>query len=505
MNDGSAAGCDRNRIYFLLAVAISLCLVCYTAARACLLSFVHDEGVTYLMFVMMGPKALFDCYSANNHFLNTFLMYAASKVFGAGEFALRLPNVMAHIAYIAASYFLVRRYLKNAFLAVCAFLVLNMNPLVLDFFSLARGYGLAMAFMMWSLCFFLRALGKEWPDQRSLLSSFWCAGLAVFANIAFLNYMLSLVLAYIVIDACVLVKGKDGEAYAGNFYRIMVKLLARTKFFYKHLILMLLVILPLAINFKFSGTLYYGGQGGFWADTVGSLLAGSNYGQAYLPVFIALSAVLIVLVAVAAVYLLALQLTGRTNHDFVALGVVFIVTVCTAGLTVLQHYLLGTPYPMDRTAIFFIVLFSVMAVLLAAGLVSMERRIARAGSAFVLAVWAIGMSCHTIGSANLDHTFVWKYCADVKQMIVDVGADLDRHGGQRKIELGINWLFEPSINYYYAVREPSWLQIVTRDGIAGDYDYYYVRPEDRAQLLAKDVEMLKEYPVTGNILARRKK
>src|SRR5437879_11613146 len=44
----------------------------------------------------------------------------------------------------------------------------------------------------------------------------------------------------------------------------------------------------------------------------------------------------------------------------------------------------------------------------------------------------------------------------------------------RSYRLGIDWLFEPSINYY--LRRNGWTSIapVTRDGPRGPYDAYYV-------------------------------
>jgi len=43
-----------------------------------------------------------------------------------------------------------------------------------------------------------------------------------------------------------------------------------------------------------------------------------------------------------------------------------------------------------------------------------------------------------------------------------------------KIKLGINWLFEPTINFYRQTKNIKWLLPVDRKGILPNDDYYYV-------------------------------
>src|SRR5665213_1523943 len=131
---------------------IGILLFAYTISRAFLLSFTRDESFTYLEYVRKGILVLshYNTTSANNHLLNTWLMELSSKIFGISEFSLRLPNVLAHTLFLIYSAKLVAK-LNSNLLIIGSFLILNLNPFLLDFFSLARGYGLSIALMMASL------------------------------------------------------------------------------------------------------------------------------------------------------------------------------------------------------------------------------------------------------------------------------------------------------------------------------------------------------------------
>lgn len=477
---------------------ISACLLVYTSLRAYRLPFVHDEGVTYLLFILPGVSSLMDCYDANNHFLNTLLMFCCSKLFGNSEIALRLPNLVAHIIFMFTAFSFVRTRFSNPVLVVSAFLILNVNLFVLDFFSLARGYGIALALML--LCAHFLMIGIRLGDggKKYVLASFWCAGLAAFANLSFLNLLAGILGAYLLADSMTVMRVNSGSC----FLIILRKTLERAGFFYKHIVLMLLVLLPLCFNLYKENALYYGGQSGLWRDMVVSLIESSGYGCIYLPVYLVVGKVLVISVVSLFVILFLWYLKRKTDENipdalFMFTALVFMVTIA-----LVQHIAFGTPYPRDRTALYFLLFFEVISVLLLGCLADSGKSAVRALAVALLVLWASGSVFHAMRNGNINHSFIWKYAADVKQAIADIGTDVKARRTVGKIKFGINWTFEPSLNYYYAVKKPFWMPIVTREGIKGGYDYYYVRPEDRPDLVAENVEILREYPATGNILAR---
>jgi len=74
---------------------------------------------------------------------------------------LRLPNILAHVVYLICTLVLLKRF-QHTILQIAGFVILNLNPFFLDFFFLARGYGLALAFLMMSLYLLVRTFEKKW-------------------------------------------------------------------------------------------------------------------------------------------------------------------------------------------------------------------------------------------------------------------------------------------------------------------------------------------------------
>ena len=169
------------RFTWTLLLLASLGLLTASVYRAATFPFTHDESLSFAGFTWDPMWAK----TANNHLLNTWLMRLCSALFGDSEFSLRLPNILAHAAYLAGSLRLLGRF-QPAVLRLVGFVLLNLNPFALDFFFLARGYGLAMAFVVWSLYFLLRAFEarQQTGFTAYVILSQVGALLAVLANFA---------------------------------------------------------------------------------------------------------------------------------------------------------------------------------------------------------------------------------------------------------------------------------------------------------------------------------
>jgi hypothetical protein len=72
------------------------------------------------------------------------------------------------------------------------FLLLNLNPYMLEFFSLARGYGLALGFMMCSIYFCLRYLESRERGPLNVFLASLFAGLSLLSSFPFANYYLGM-------------------------------------------------------------------------------------------------------------------------------------------------------------------------------------------------------------------------------------------------------------------------------------------------------------------------
>ncbi len=179
----------------LIILCLSLFLFAYVAVRAARLAFTYDEATTYLDTIASGPLAAFAFDSANNHFLNSLLTKLFSLA-GSSEFILRLPNLLAFAVYLLFSFLILDKFVKRPASVLAGFILLVANPYTLDFFSLCRGYGLSLAFLMASLCFLFyfreRAVHREAGAHRYLSRSLAAGFLAALSNFTLLDLYLGL-------------------------------------------------------------------------------------------------------------------------------------------------------------------------------------------------------------------------------------------------------------------------------------------------------------------------
>lgn len=166
------------------AWAFVFALVLVSAWRAYSQAFTIDEAYTFLNYTRLGSAGLFATFHSNHHMLFTILSKLSWKAFGSSELALRAPSVLAGFAFLAINVFIARRIAGSGPARILAFLATAGNPLLLDFLSAARGYGLALAF--WSGGLLLAISPPESLRLRALALIGGLFGLSIAANLTFL-------------------------------------------------------------------------------------------------------------------------------------------------------------------------------------------------------------------------------------------------------------------------------------------------------------------------------
>jgi hypothetical protein len=191
---------------FSLAVVIVLGVVflCYAALRAWWVPLTIDEASTFNNYVSRGFFNLFQADTANNHILNTLLTWLVTRIAGTSELALRLPNLLFYLLYLVFSFRIFRRY-ANDLTAVSGFIILNANPYVLEFFSLCRGYGLALGLLMAGLFYLFQFMDEMKEDKprgsRTLSTALLAAGAAVLGDLMLVFVFLAIAMLALVIIA----------------------------------------------------------------------------------------------------------------------------------------------------------------------------------------------------------------------------------------------------------------------------------------------------------------
>lgn len=175
-------------LHILTAVAC-LFFIEFAAARAVLVPLTYDEATTYLKFIRVDFLSIFNFEVATNHILNTLLTKVSYVVGGNSELVLRMPNLIGYGMYMWFS-LLILKQLRHRVIAFAGFMLLNLNLFVLDYFSLTRGYGMSLGFLMGALFFlfrFLTQLPGSATVSRDLSRAFLFAGTAVMANFSLLD------------------------------------------------------------------------------------------------------------------------------------------------------------------------------------------------------------------------------------------------------------------------------------------------------------------------------
>ena len=349
MNNANNYLSKNKRANYALFV-FALLIFSYTLIRATLLSFTWDEAFSYLQFVRNGvviPEK-YEMMSANNHLLNTWLNIHLVKIFGLSEFVLRLPSLFAHILFLFFSYKLIKNF-ENKWLAIASFLIINLNPYLLDFFSLSRGYGLSIGLTMTSIYYLYAFHIKEFKTKYAVLSLVFGL-LASLANFTALNYFL---VSFGLIMLLTMPKSfGPGKTFMDK------SLLFLSSAFLPALIFLLsmLFLVPITLKLKEAGALFYGGTKGFCTDTFCTITDRCFYELGYNYWFQRATKGFVILVVLATgLFLIRKSIKKQmdTNRLFL-FSLLFILCVCSLS-TIVQHYVFGTLYLMDRTALFLVV------------------------------------------------------------------------------------------------------------------------------------------------------
>lgn len=484
----SGHGGARRRLVSILLVAASVALVATSAYRAATSSFTHDESLSFAIFNWSPDLGR----TANNHLLNTWLMRLCSSLFGNSELSLRSPNVVAHAIYLVSTLLLLRR-LERPLIQVLGFVLLALNPFVLDFFSLARGYGLALACLMSSLYLLARAHEEE-PEGRRAIYAFLStlsAALAVLANFSFLTYYVPMVL----VAAWVAASDRSYRRFSRDRIVVAAVLLGAGALFAGFPLYKLILL-------RRAGELYFGGNTGFFSDTVEGLVRASAYSNTLSRPATAAIAVVLIGMALAVLAVGAWRFRRQAEAP---LALVFAALLAgSAALAFVERYLFHVLWPIERAAVYYIPLY-VVAVLfgvqLLAGLTN--RRSILTGILMLPVLTAVLLCWQLVRHFDPHSSFDWAYDRHDKDAIRLV--ERDRAGSETRstvVSIGDSWQMEPSLNFYRVTHNYTWLAPVTKAAVTdGHYDYVYGFEADVTQLRDQSVR-LASYGDTNTLLVR---
>ena len=383
----------------LIVTFIGLLLLAYTTARAITVSFSWDESWTWVHHVSknMFYQEAFGKMGGNHHLLNVWLMWLCDKLFGDGVLSLRLPNLIANALYLYASARIALKA-RSGICAVAVFLLLNIHPYLLDFFSLARGYGLGCGFMMLSLWHAVEYFQGE-GEVRHVKWTAGFAGLAAMSQVIMINYLLALGLAFLLTWATWALRGK---------------LVPWKKYLFALCIpcaIGLALILPNALGLFKGGGLDFGCNT-FWNCMVRTLGEKVLYHQPYAwPVLRIMALGIAAVAAVCLVTIIAAVRSGWATRLRPMFFGLLVLGGCLLSF-LLQQLLFEVPLPQSRTGLF---LLPLLAFVLATALAAWPKpHLFPTVSACLL---CIPLLYHQGKSFNFTYAVEWKPSGEVAHML----------------------------------------------------------------------------------------
>lgn len=493
MNDETPSDGISHKISIILIGAFLF----YAGGRAYLLSITHDEALTFLSHASRSFGDIFKdtgLFKSNNHLINTVLIKIFVNIFGLSEFVVRIPALLGFALYLVSSLKILRLFLKGA-LGTVGLALLALNPFMIDLFSCARGYSLGLGFMSLGVYYLFKNGGCRPSEMRfrySLISLAMLA-LASLSNLAFLN---------ILIPALIIMVAMETLSSGIVFLKRSFILVSSVAFF------LFLIYLSGIKAMLAEGAFCYGGVTGFWQDTVATLIEVTCYDKISFNGLSLLFAKLFIIGVI--------SLTGIILYDSLKkrsrlpvdryLFLAFALTILSACVISAQHALMGTKYVIDRSAIYFIPLFSILLLLLAA----------KTKTFVTLLFYGIFFAfiVHYLACANISYFLLWKYDASTKEAVNEL---IKENAGKklpaRSVRIATDWIFEPSVNFYIAKEGLDWLQSPARLSPNIKSDYYYVVDREKNHKAVQEfyledfkpnrgpVKIVKRYDLAGTFLA----
>lgn len=476
---------NRSNIFIAILGVVFFSMTLYKASHS---SFTHDESFTYLSYVkksFIGIITMEEPISANNHILNSLSMKVVDKILPPTPFNLRLPNLMGHLFFLVFSA-LISINFRNNFLKISSFILLNANIYLLDIFSLARGYGLSLGILM-AHCYFLQRIFLQKTPDLSFKLCLTFLLLSVVSNFSILYYVAS----FFLVISIYLIKTKSSIF---NFTLIKRNIYV----FFAFSILGIAILGGPIFKLIKHKQLYFGGNNNIFKDTIYSLvfysLDGINLSSKTIQIIYVL--VLILIIVLTFWFLKKVFQNNIINMFFIITGCMLLIGI----IQITLFYIVDTKFLIQRTAIFLIPLFMLSVIYLIDEICNLFMH-------KLVAIISLIMGLIVIFYLPKHNSLNWKYDAENELLLSNLEMYHSQSNNSEKLKLGIDWIFQPSLNFYRATTNTGlWLDTLKREGFEdGNYEFYFVESSNMSKFVdTNQFNVLKKYPITGNLLIKNK-
>ncbi|HMS69481.1 MAG: hypothetical protein WAT92_24835 [Saprospiraceae bacterium] len=467
---------SKTRVVFLILGVILFVIALFRANN---LSMTHDECAS-IFGLIHSDNYLFlfnkgEWLTANNHWLNTMSFQFFHLLFGMKALALRFGSVLMAPIFTYATYFICKKLDLDFYIQILVAALLLTSPILLDYFSLARGYGMAITFVMTSLAFILAYLdGNNKSALIGFVVSAILSTLSIFSNIIF----------YFV--------------FCGVLALLLWRLKKLTKSFFiitaiGLIVLAILTYIPISALSK-ADEFRWGTD--ILTDSFASYFSEFNHHQKYMgkpEILVGVFGTFIALAIIAAFVFLSRKPNSLKEEFFVFISMAFLGFILSMLITNLA---LNAKFPIDRKTLIYLPFFGLIIALYADLLLSEGMK------KFVGIVVGGFLFFHFYKSLNMNGTWEWWYDANTEELVKNI-EDLQK---DVPAKVGVHWMFLPASNYYNHFFYEDKLELIhytNGDVINESLDYYLIFMGDYEPFREK-FDILEERPASQQLLIKKK-
>jgi len=468
------------------------------AYRAYVQPIAHDEALSFASFLDGGVNKLLQFNSAN-HVLFTLISKVFVKVFGVTELSIRAPNVIASAVYLSALYLLCQKIFGDGLSMLITLAMLCLNPQIMDFMVAARGYSLGMACLCIAMYFLSRIVARACtdPDDKRMLLE--CSVASVFLALSVASNLTNLIPAFglTVSFYAIAMPGASLIHLSDRKHRMLAR-----HFLAPGMIVGLFILWPFLIQARpqhfsmglqkwseslrdiFNSSFLYKWTDDIYAYSLGAIPASPGSWQERVSdcgVYIILPFLFISVLAGAALALRRPFEPLKQQNVYCRLfgGA----AICTVVLTAILHMVANVNYPVARTCLYFIPLFTV------GGMLSAKEFSSR------LSIWPLKFAglllslvilCDYAAALNTKY-FRYNAYDSISRTMFEVILNDARSRALSTVRVGGTWWYQPEIDFYrrrykadsilsYDIKDPSFFWQTPNSLTPRDYDYFVFTP-----------------------------
>jgi hypothetical protein len=410
----------------ILPYLLGFGLFIYLVLRAFLVAMTDDECITVYYHVsenwwsIVTTSAPNQGWAGNNHVLNTLFMKLEMVIFGKHDWALRLHILGSFVICYYFTLKIIEQITPSPLKQFFYLSIIFLNPFLLDFFAIARGYAISLAAWSYAFYYFLSySKALNLADLRRVIIGLF---LGVWSNFS----MLYLVLFFGFMFLHVFYRQKKADFVLKHFVCLVLG----------YLFIIAVNVVPLYKSIK--GSEIYGGATGIFKDIVvgainGFLHSGKigrfdqfNENWTRLEVFGIIGLVLWTLIQGFSFWIT----TDRKNVKAIHYAALF-QTVGVALLVKVLFIFAKSPYPMGRTALLFSFPFLIATIAAFDILLARYRKLS-----YSFVVIIPFLYWHISNCANLFNTFEWWQAGDAKEVVAYMKDYINVNKPQKILKLG---------------------------------------------------------------------